>query len=187
MIVAYFRYEKEKLSRVSEVKPSIRRIAIDPKNHYHFLACGKSYLKMYDTSDKTFKEMKEQVIPIKYERENDFIDCVFIQESIFVAVTAQNNFFIVENGTVKYYINISFSTKNSIRNLKSAARDGSKDSDLGGLDSADEDEGSKAQISCLVAHKKGFVVGSKNGGYLGVYEIERDFSINHVDTFRVDP
>ena len=39
----------------------------------------------------------------------------------------------------------------------------------------------------MVAHKKGFVVGSKNGGYLGVYEIERDFSINHVDTFRVDP
>jgi len=39
----------------------------------------------------------------------------------------------------------------------------------------------------LVAHKKGFIVGSKNGGYLGVYEIEKDFSINHVDTFKVDP
>lgn len=31
------------------------------------------------------------------------------------------------------------------------------------------------------------MVGSKNGGYIGVYEIERDFSINHVDTFKVDP
>lgn len=30
-------------------------------------------------------------------------------------------------------------------------------------------------------------MGSKNGGYLGIYEIERDFSINHVDTFKVDP
>jgi len=39
----------------------------------------------------------------------------------------------------------------------------------------------------VAAHKKGFVVGSKNGGFIGVYEIERDFSINHVDTFKVDP
>lgn len=31
------------------------------------------------------------------------------------------------------------------------------------------------------------MVGSKNGGYIGIYEIERDFSINHVDTFKVDP
>jgi hypothetical protein len=31
------------------------------------------------------------------------------------------------------------------------------------------------------------VVGSKNGGYIGIYEIERDFSINHIDTFKVDP
>jgi len=39
----------------------------------------------------------------------------------------------VENGAVKYYINISFSTKNSIRNLKSAVKqDGGKDSDFDG-------------------------------------------------------
>lgn len=100
----------------------MRKITVDPKNHYHFLACGKSYLKMYDASDKHFKEMKEAIIPIKYERENDFLECIFIQESIFVTVTAQNNFFIIENGLVKYYINISFSTKNSIRNLKAAAK-----------------------------------------------------------------
>jgi hypothetical protein len=31
------------------------------------------------------------------------------------------------------------------------------------------------------------VVGSKKGGFIGIYEIERDFSVNHVDTFRVDP
>ena len=31
------------------------------------------------------------------------------------------------------------------------------------------------------------MVGSKNGGYIGIYEIERDYSINHVDTFKVDP
>jgi hypothetical protein len=128
LVVAYFRYEKEKLSRVCEVKPAVRRIAIDPKNHYHFLACGKSYLKLYDASDKNFKEMKEQMMPIKYERENDFIEAIFIQESIFVAVSSQNNFFIVENGHVKYYINISFSTKNSIRNLKQSAK-GGNDSD----------------------------------------------------------
>jgi hypothetical protein len=30
-------------------------------------------------------------------------------------------------------------------------------------------------------------VGSRNGGYIGIYEIERDYSINHVDTFKVDP
>jgi len=72
--------------------------------------------------------------------------------------------------------------------LKSAVKqDGGKDSDFDGTTKEDQDDGSKAQISCFAAHKKGFVVGSKNGGFIGVYEIERDFSINHVDTFKVDP
>ena len=39
----------------------------------------------------------------------------------------------------------------------------------------------------MAATKKGFVVGSKNGGFIGIYDIERDYSIMHVDTFKVDP
>lgn len=120
--MAYFRYEKEKLSRVSEIKNCVTRITVNPKNYYQFLACGKSYLKMYDASDKVFKELKELMIPMKYERDNDFIDAVYIQESIFVTISTQNNLFIVENGVVKYYINISFSTKNSIRNLNNGGK-----------------------------------------------------------------
>lgn len=39
-----------------------------------------------------------------------------------------------------------------------------------------------------MAHKKGFVVGSKTGGFIGIYEIDqRDQSVSHVDTFKVDP
>lgn len=30
-------------------------------------------------------------------------------------------------------------------------------------------------------------MGSKNGGYIGIYDIERDYSIMHVDTFKVHP
>lgn len=72
---------------------------------------------MIDATDKVFKELKDNLIPHKYERENDFLDAVYIQDTVFVTVSSQNNFFIVENGQVKYYINISFSTKNSIRSL----------------------------------------------------------------------
>lgn len=43
---------------------------------------------MYDASDKDIKEMKDHMIPNKYERENDFIDAVFIQESVFVTVSS---------------------------------------------------------------------------------------------------
>ena len=43
---------------------------------------------MYDTSEKLFKEMKEQMIPIKYERENDFLEAVYISDTIFVTVSA---------------------------------------------------------------------------------------------------
>ena len=74
---------------------------------------------MYDAGEKEFKEIKEQMIPLKYERENEFIDAVFILENIFVTITSQNNLFIGEGGLVKYFINVSFSTKNSIRNLNS--------------------------------------------------------------------
>ena len=64
---------------------------------------------MYDTSDKSFKEMKEQMIPIKYERENDFLDVQYIQENIYVTITAQNFLFLIENGVVKQKVDISFS------------------------------------------------------------------------------
>mmetsp|Transcript_12727 Transcript_12727/g.12585 ORF Transcript_12727/g.12585 Transcript_12727/m.12585 type:complete len:89 (-) Transcript_12727:252-518(-) len=64
-----------------------------------------------------FKEVKEYMIPVKYERDNDFVDVVYVQDSIFVTVSTQNNFFIVEGGQVKYYINITFNVKNSLRNF----------------------------------------------------------------------
>lgn len=59
LVVAYFRYEKEKLSRVCEIKNNVKKITINPKNYYQFLACGKGYLRMYDASDKIFKELKD--------------------------------------------------------------------------------------------------------------------------------
>ena len=80
-------------------------------NHYHFIACGKQYMRMIDAYD-SFKEVKELVIPIKYERENDFVDISFIQDSTFVTASTQNNFFVVDRGVVKYYINIQFNIKN---------------------------------------------------------------------------
>jgi len=98
----------------------VRKIAVNPRNHHQFLACGNKYLKMYDASDKTFREAKEPMIPVKYERENDFVDVVFVQENIFLTASAQNNFFIIEEGQVRYYINISFSIKNTLRTLQQA-------------------------------------------------------------------
>jgi hypothetical protein len=32
LVVAYWRYEKEKLSRVSEIKSAVRKIVINPKS-----------------------------------------------------------------------------------------------------------------------------------------------------------
>lgn len=69
--------------------PCIRKIAINPKNHYQFIVAGKSFLKMYDASDSTLlKEVKEPMISLKYERDNDFIEAVYIQDSIFVVASA---------------------------------------------------------------------------------------------------
>lgn len=51
-----------------------------------------------------------------------------------------------------------------------------------------EQEAKAAQVSCIVAYEKGFAVGSKTGGFLGIYEIEqKDHSVSHVDTFKIDP
>jgi hypothetical protein len=75
---------------VFELKqPCIRKIAINPKNHYQFLVAGKSYLKMYDVTDAgALKVVNEPMISLKYERDNDFIEAVYIQESIFVVASA---------------------------------------------------------------------------------------------------
>jgi hypothetical protein len=123
-IVSYWRYDKEKLFKSCELnRDAIKKIAVTPTNYQHFLACGKSYLKFWDATDKPFRELKDIAIPVKYERENDFLDCVFLNKETkqFVTVSAQNNLFIVEGGTVKYLINISFATKNSLRQIQTLA------------------------------------------------------------------
>ena len=74
------------MSRSSELKPMVKKIAVDPTNHYHFIACGNKYMKMIDAYDG-FKEMPEHIIPTKYERENDFVDLCYIQDQTFVTAS----------------------------------------------------------------------------------------------------
>lgn len=45
---------------------------------------------MYDTSEGEFKEKREQMISSKYEREYDFLDVQYIQDNVYVTITATN-------------------------------------------------------------------------------------------------
>jgi WD40 repeat protein len=107
--VSYYRYEKEKLSRYTELKCSVNKIAINPRNHYQFIAVGDNYIRTYDASDKVFKELKDPVLPVKYEKENDFVDIGFFPDSsVFTVVSKSRNVFIVDNNTILYYIQAEF-------------------------------------------------------------------------------
>ena len=86
--MAFFRYEREFLSVAGELKTCIKKIAIVPNSEKKFLACGKSYLKHYECTERNFRERNDMNIAIKYERENEFIDALYILENVFVTVTA---------------------------------------------------------------------------------------------------
>ena len=97
-VVSYLRYEKERVYRTHELNPQVRKIAVHPVNHFLFIACGQNYLRSYDASDKTVLELKNTVIPAKFERENDFVDIAFFPEtSAFVVISATGNVFIIED------------------------------------------------------------------------------------------
>lgn len=91
LTVAYWHTSQEKtVSKYTIPRDHIRRIAVSPfGNNFTLLACGKSYLKFWDF-EKDPSEKKETAIPIKYERENDFINCVFLgkEPKFFLTVSA---------------------------------------------------------------------------------------------------
>jgi hypothetical protein len=70
---------------------------------------GDNYIRTYDASDKVFKELKDPVLPVKYEKENDCVDIGFFPDSsVFTVVSKSRNVFIVDNNTILYYIQAEF-------------------------------------------------------------------------------
>lgn len=153
------------------------------------MGCGKCYLKFYDASDKTFKEIKETVIPLKYEKENDFVDvCFFPDSSAFVVVSAQRNVFIIDNNQVLYYIQAEFSMKDAIKSTEGDMLGATAGKEIFEIEEQKDEEGeqkkSEPEISTLVVHKKGFIIGSKNVAFLNVYEVDKDYAISLVDSYQ---
>ena len=154
-------------------------------------------------------QMKEHPLPQKYETTNDFIDVCFSQGSTFIVVSKTRNVFIIEMSEpkfiFKYFMKAKFRANDCLRCIDEAENrfEGTNASiqsileqdtnSLGGEGSEDVSEKQKLleekyEISCLLAYKEGFILGSTNGqGYINVYEVdyENDCDIRLVESYMI--
>lgn len=87
------------------MKTKINKFIVTHDKCEQILLLGYRYLKFYEANftNKTIKENSLNIIPMKIEKENNFIDIGYLQnQDISVIITDSNNIFIYEKGALKY-------------------------------------------------------------------------------------
>lgn len=81
----------------------VSKIAVNPFSHHSFICIGKNYIRGFSFSDKAFKESKEPILPLKYEKDNHFTDIKFLPDShTFILVSGERNIFVVDGRSVVF-------------------------------------------------------------------------------------
>ena len=73
-IVSYNKYERNQVYSYGEIDKNTVKIAVNPNSRHTFIAIGDWFIKAYSTSERKFKEIKDPIIPSKYEKGNRFIN-----------------------------------------------------------------------------------------------------------------
>jgi hypothetical protein len=168
--VTYIKYERQQIQRKGTVNKNVCIIAINPVNHHNFIAVGKNYCKNYISSDSSFREDRSEIIPSKYEKENNFTDIKFFPDShAFVLVSSQRNIFVIEGKTVifvKYDQSSSLvaelTTKTDVLEIDSEKANKEFETEMKIQKSLFEKYKEDDMGLMIETHKKGFVVGTQN-------------------------
>jgi hypothetical protein len=78
---------------------------VNPNKDELILFLGVNYLKYYEANftNKIIKENSLNILPMKIEKESNFIDMEYLPRSdIFVIITDTNHIFVFEKNTLKH-------------------------------------------------------------------------------------
>lgn len=89
----------------TELKFKVNKFLIPHNKADSVLFIGDQYLKFHDVNftNKIMKENSLNIIPMKLEKENNFIDIVYLNKyDMFIIITDSNNIFIYEKNILKH-------------------------------------------------------------------------------------
>jgi hypothetical protein len=87
------------------LKAEINKFYVTPNNTEQILFLGNGYLKYYDANftNKTIKENSLNIIAMKIEKENNFVDMEYLPKSeMFIIITDSNHVLIYEKNNLKF-------------------------------------------------------------------------------------
>lgn len=90
------------------MKSKINKFIVTPNKAENILLLGDKYLKYYEVNftNKIIKENSLNIIPMKTEKENDFIDVEYVPNKgseMFVLITSNtNSILLFEKNILKY-------------------------------------------------------------------------------------
>ena len=83
---------------------------VTPNKSDNILFLGESYLKYYEANftNKIIKENQTNIIPMKIEKESNFIDMEYIplkgNSDMFVLIADNNSIFVYEKNVLKHKV-----------------------------------------------------------------------------------
>lgn len=191
--VTYFKHEHQKISMRGELDQNVKKIAVNPFNPHHFIAIGHEFVRNYTTnSGKNIKEMKDSIIPAKYEKGNDFTDIQFFPNSdCFALVSAQRNIFIVENKNIVFIrydqspnLVAELTTQVDILEIDSEKANKEVEAEMDLQRSLFEKYKEEPMQLVLETHKRGFVVANQNNfGFFNIYSKNKDNEVSLIQSF----
>ncbi|CAI2386786.1 unnamed protein product [Moneuplotes crassus] len=190
--VTFFKHERQNIHRKGEIDPKVKKIAVNPFSHHIFVAIGNEYVRNYTAGEKAVKELKETIIPQKYEKDNDFTDIKFFPDShSFVLVSAQRNIFIIEGKSVVFIryeqspnLAAELTTQVDILEIDSEKANKEVEAEMEMQRSLFNEYKDKPMDLIVETHKKGFVVANQtNFGFFNIYTKNKDNEVSLIQSF----
>lgn len=113
-ILFIWNFRKEIILAYTEMKSKINKFIVTPNKAENILMLGDNYLKYYEVNftNKIIKENSLNIIPMKTEKENDFIDVEYVPNKgseMFVLITSNtNSILLFEKNILKYKLENQF-------------------------------------------------------------------------------
>lgn len=165
--VTVWMHEKQKMLAHHELRHSMKRIAMNPKNQCSFILCGAHYLRFWEVNlhEKLLREAPNPPMPLKIERENHFIDIAYVptKDNVCIVLAVPNLIFVFIGSELKHTVENLFIVRPVRHNL-----DFDEDQEP---DSPAKPMIDRSQVESLAVGPKAIYVGGTMG-YLSVYYFE---------------
>jgi WD40 repeat protein len=166
--VTVWMYEKQKMLAHYELRHSMKRMAVNPRNQCAFVLCGPHYLRFWEVNlhEKQLREAANPPMSLKIERENYFLDIAYVpcKDNVCIALAVPNMIFVIVSNELRHTLQNMF----IIRPIKSSSIDFDDEPDTPVVSVMN-----RSHVESLAVGPKSIYIGGSMG-YMSVYYFEGD-------------